>query len=74
MATTSTPLAAIALAQHSETPRVDLQTLAYSEDQVLGDWRLSAGGGRVVLSTHTPLPLAGAASLAMAEFAAGTLA
>jgi heme exporter protein A len=33
-----------------------------------------AGGGRVVLSTHTPLPLAGAASLAMAEFAAGTLA
>jgi heme exporter protein A len=33
-----------------------------------------AGGGRVVLSTHTPLPLAGAARLAMAEFAAGTLA
>jgi hypothetical protein len=31
-------LAAIALAQHSETPRVDLQMLAYSEDQVLGDW------------------------------------
>jgi heme exporter protein A len=29
-----------------------------------------AGGGRVVLSTHTPLPLAGAETLAMAEFAA----
>ena len=31
-------LAAIALAQHNETPRVELQTLAYSEDQVLGNW------------------------------------
>jgi hypothetical protein len=31
-------LAAIALAQHSETPRVDLKMLAYSEDQVLGEW------------------------------------
>ena len=31
-------LAEIALAQHNETPRVDLQTLAYSEDQVLGEW------------------------------------
>jgi hypothetical protein len=31
-------LAEIALAQHNETPRVDPQTLAYSEDQVLGEW------------------------------------
>jgi heme exporter protein A len=29
-----------------------------------------AGGGRVVLSTHTPLPLEGAQTLAMAEFGA----
>jgi heme exporter protein A len=27
-----------------------------------------AGGGRVVLSTHTPLPLAGAAALSLADF------
>lgn len=31
-------LAAMALTQHGETPLVDLQTLTYSEDQVLGDW------------------------------------
>ena len=30
--------AARALAEYGETPRVDPQTLTYSEDQVLGDW------------------------------------
>jgi heme exporter protein A len=33
-----------------------------------------ADGGRIVLSTHTPLPLDGAKTLAMAEFAARTAA
>jgi Domain of unknown function DUF29 len=31
-------LASAALDEHGETPRIDLKTLAYSEDQVLGDW------------------------------------
>jgi hypothetical protein len=31
-------LAAMALTEHGETPRVDLQSLSYGEDQVLGDW------------------------------------
>lgn len=31
-------LAATALALHGETPRVDLQALDYTEDQVLSDW------------------------------------
>jgi hypothetical protein len=31
-------LAATALALHGETPRVDLQVLDYTEDQVLSDW------------------------------------
>jgi hypothetical protein len=31
-------LASIALEEHGESPLVDLQTLAYREDQVLGDW------------------------------------
>jgi Domain of unknown function DUF29 len=31
-------LASAALEEHGETPLVDLQTLAFSEDQVLGDW------------------------------------
>jgi heme exporter protein A len=31
-----------------------------------------AAGGRVVLSTHTPLPMAGAATLSLADFAART--
>jgi hypothetical protein len=26
------------LTRHGEAPRVDLQTIAYSDDQVLGDW------------------------------------
>jgi hypothetical protein len=30
--------AAMALARHREQPLVDLKTLDYTEDQVLGDW------------------------------------
>jgi hypothetical protein len=30
--------AGTALTRHGETPRVDLQTIAYTEDQVLGEW------------------------------------
>ena len=30
--------ASTALTRHNEKPRVDPQTLSYSEDQVLGDW------------------------------------
>lgn len=30
--------AGTALARHGEAPRVDVQTIAYSEDQVLGEW------------------------------------
>jgi hypothetical protein len=26
------------LTRHGETPRVDLQTIAYTEEQVLGEW------------------------------------
>jgi len=31
-------LASAALTEHHEAPRIDLQSLIYSEDQVLGDW------------------------------------
>ena len=31
-------LANTALREHDEMPRVDLKTLAYASDQVLGDW------------------------------------
>jgi hypothetical protein len=30
--------AGMALTRHGETPRADLETLAYSDDQVLGEW------------------------------------
>ena len=31
-------LAEVALTEHDETPRVDVHTLTYTEDQVLGEW------------------------------------
>ncbi len=31
-------LAELALADHGETPQVDLETLTYTTDEVLGDW------------------------------------
>ena len=31
-------LAEVALTEHGETPRVHMQTLTYTEDQVLGEW------------------------------------
>jgi len=31
-------LAEVALTEHDETPRVDVHTLTYTEDEVLGEW------------------------------------
>ena len=38
-------LASAVLTEHHEAPRIDLQSLIYSEDQVLGDWFPDDSGG-----------------------------